>query len=254
MQSVYRDERRAANTGSTRDRAKHNPTPAEIAEATATIREGWTETERRIRSRGRWGLGPIGDLPSVDGISNAARERAYRRTLASCYGKPITRHDAPATRRARRIERDIRPTRRRRLWLAAGGCCSYCGLYCSFKRSSLDHVQPKSRGGTRDEENILIACRRCNGTKAAMGLAEWAEFLTGWARRVAVLAGADDTHQKTGSDWTRFLPADAHEVRLRIPKPIYARLVALHGPAPVAGVLSDLLHAHLAGTDRREVA
>lgn len=30
---------------------------------------------------------------------------------------------------------------------------------------TVDHVQPKSKGGTDDEWNLITACRSCNGTK-----------------------------------------------------------------------------------------
>ena len=39
--------------------------------------------------------------------------------------------------------------------------CFYCGQI----GRTLDHVVPKSRGGSDDRENLVIACERCNSSK-----------------------------------------------------------------------------------------
>ncbi len=41
------------------------------------------------------------------------------------------------------------------------GRCQYCG----GRADSLDHVVPRSRGGTHSWENVVAACRRCNTAK-----------------------------------------------------------------------------------------
>lgn len=41
--------------------------------------------------------------------------------------------------------------------------CVYCG---SRKELTLDHVIPKSRGGTNNWENLVTSCSRCNVKKA----------------------------------------------------------------------------------------
>lgn len=42
-----------------------------------------------------------------------------------------------------------------------GGKCAYCGK----SADSIDHVVPRSRGGKHVWENVVAACRRCNGRK-----------------------------------------------------------------------------------------
>lgn len=44
--------------------------------------------------------------------------------------------------------------------------CAYCGR--KFKRDDLtiDHIQPKSRGGMNDWRNTITSCKPCNGRKA----------------------------------------------------------------------------------------
>jgi 5-methylcytosine-specific restriction endonuclease McrA len=39
--------------------------------------------------------------------------------------------------------------------------CQYCGS----PAENLDHVMPRSRGGTHTWENVVAACRRCNSRK-----------------------------------------------------------------------------------------
>lgn len=46
-----------------------------------------------------------------------------------------------------------------------GYCCRYCGD-TSFPLT-LDHVLPKSRGGTNAESNLVLACAACNSEKGA---------------------------------------------------------------------------------------
>lgn len=46
--------------------------------------------------------------------------------------------------------------------------------YCDAPAQHLDHVHPLSRGGEDVPGNILPACQRCNLTKGAKSLAEWA--------------------------------------------------------------------------------
>lgn len=49
------------------------------------------------------------------------------------------------------------------------GRCAYCGVHEDAAGATLtvDHHQPRSRGGAADEENIVYACPRCNEHKGA---------------------------------------------------------------------------------------
>ena len=64
------------------------------------------------------------------------------------------------------------PLSRRAGFTRDGPTCVYCGS----SATSIDHVVPRSRGGTHTWDNVVAACRRCNHTKADRSLAEM-----GWA-------------------------------------------------------------------------
>jgi len=53
------------------------------------------------------------------------------------------------------------PLNRRSVFLRDAYKCQYCGR----QAENLDHVIPKSQGGTHIWENVVAACRRCNTKK-----------------------------------------------------------------------------------------
>ena len=64
------------------------------------------------------------------------------------------------------------PLSRRAVFTRDGQTCVYCG----GSATSIDHVVPRSRGGTHTWDNVVAACRRCHHPKADRSLAEM-----GWA-------------------------------------------------------------------------
>lgn len=63
---------------------------------------------------------------------------------------------------------------RERLFAAQEGRCFYCKRPCILDgpnnwrvTATLDHVVPKSRGGTNEQSNFVMACRGCNYRKAS---------------------------------------------------------------------------------------
>ena len=50
---------------------------------------------------------------------------------------------------------------RKAVFLRDGHKCQYCGRAAE----NVDHVQPRSRGGKHTWDNVVAACRRCNGRK-----------------------------------------------------------------------------------------
>lgn len=54
---------------------------------------------------------------------------------------------------------------RRNLFARDNNTCQYCGKRFTTSHLSLDHVVPRSRGGTSCWENIVCACHHCNVRK-----------------------------------------------------------------------------------------
>jgi 5-methylcytosine-specific restriction endonuclease McrA len=52
-----------------------------------------------------------------------------------------------------------------------GEVCSYCGTTAG--PFDVDHVVPRSRGGTNSADNLVVACAPCNRSKGARTPEEW---------------------------------------------------------------------------------
>ncbi len=53
----------------------------------------------------------------------------------------------------------------RRRMLAREPWCAYCGVPLDEQTSTLDHVKPRSAGGSDRRSNLWLACEPCNQTK-----------------------------------------------------------------------------------------
>lgn len=100
------------------------------------------------------------------GKRQAAHKRDYYRKMA-----PDKRHTLTHKRRAEsygveHAEYSRGEILRRWRW----ACC-----YCPARATHLDHVVPLSKGGSDTESNIVPACAKCNLSKGAKSLADWAE-------------------------------------------------------------------------------
>lgn len=61
---------------------------------------------------------------------------------------------------------------RARIFSRDGNRCVYCGEVFPEEHLSLDHVQPRMRGGDNSGGNLVTACLACNARKGH--LAAWA--------------------------------------------------------------------------------
>ena len=85
-------------------------------------------------------------------------------SVAAGYRRKVERYGEFAVSRARR----------RRLYERDGWVCQICGVGCSRVFSlddpwspSLDHVVPRSEGGSDDDDNLRLAHWFCNGLRGA---------------------------------------------------------------------------------------
>ncbi|MBL0940034.1 MAG: HNH endonuclease [Gemmatimonadaceae bacterium] len=59
------------------------------------------------------------------------------------------------------------------LFARDGYRCVYCGEVQDEEHLSVDHVQPRMRGGDGSQGNLVTACRGCNTRKAGRSLADF---------------------------------------------------------------------------------
>jgi len=84
--------------------------------------------------------------------------------------------------------------------------CVYCGQILPAEELTVDHVQPRSRGGDRSGGNLVTACRACNVLKGRRRVAEY----------LAVNAGAHANFRRYAVHvWQRHLRALEEEVKRR---------------------------------------
>lgn len=86
-------------------------------------------------------------------------------------------------------KRKSRALKRVALWMAQGGRCYYCsrhmvlplkqikGQSSPANMATLDHMLPRSRGGTLTYGNTVLACHSCNCDKGSLTAAEYLDLL-----------------------------------------------------------------------------
>lgn len=52
------------------------------------------------------------------------------------------------------------------IWKRDGAACAYCRTPLKLNEVTLDHIHPKSKGGSNDWLNLVSACQTCNCKKA----------------------------------------------------------------------------------------
>ncbi len=72
----------------------------------------------------------------------------------------------------RRIPHQTRALSRKNILLRDRNTCQYCGDVLSANEMTLDHVLPRSRGGTSTWENLVACCHECNRRKGSQLLHE----------------------------------------------------------------------------------
>ena len=64
-------------------------------------------------------------------------------------------------------------THRHRLYGEQEGVCAGCETHFPFRVMDVDHILPRSRGGTDHPTNLQLLCSGCNRSKGAKTMAEW---------------------------------------------------------------------------------
>jgi len=64
-------------------------------------------------------------------------------------------------------------------------CCVYCGEELSMKTASIDHMIPKSKGGSDDDSNLVLSCKACNDAKQDLMPLEFIMIRNGYWNRLS---------------------------------------------------------------------
>ena len=106
---------------------------------------------------------------SLDNRPSARVEREYEetfRTVSAEYKKPsvvVLRKQISVRPRRVKLSSEEVFKRDNRL-------CQYCGIKCTDKIISIDHIIPKSKGGRNTWNNLVTACFACNNKKGSKTL------------------------------------------------------------------------------------
>ena len=108
--------------------------------------------------------------------------------------------------RYNRVPSHAAPFTRRNLFLRDDYTCQYCGRKSANSHLSVDHVQPRSRGGTTTWENCVLACVGCNARKADRTLREAGLKLLRKPERPRWTPYLNLSPNQRMESWTKFTP------------------------------------------------
>jgi 5-methylcytosine-specific restriction endonuclease McrA len=108
----------------------------------------------------------------------------------------------------RKSTRQMKPPHptRASIFYRDGASCQYCGS----PASTLDHVHPRSRGGTTSWENVVACCNSCNQMKGSKLLSQTTLELRStpkvahWSASAVTIAHAPAAFAES---WTKYLVA-----------------------------------------------
>jgi len=114
-----------------------------------------------------------------------------------------------------RRRREQSGMKRLRIYMRDKFRCQYCGDKKSVTHLTLDHIQPRSRGGDNSPLNVVTACMDCNNRKANRTPAEARmPLLTSQsALRVKLERVVLCHYAEARNEWRKYLFMDAHDDR-----------------------------------------
>lgn len=98
---------------------------------------------------------------------------------------------------------------RRNVYRRDGFTCQYCTRRPGVADLTIDHVVPRSRGGSSSWENCVTACRTCNARKANRTTHDGGFRLVRSPSAPRWPGGLDPASVRARPAWHRFLPASA---------------------------------------------
>ena len=102
------------------------------------------------------------------------------------------------------------------IWGRDGGRCAWCGDSPWDRDRTVDHVLPRSRGGTSSSHNLIAACRRCNRARQSQSAVAYARQQSdrgGSVRVDALLAALERLGERGTAGERRYAERQGRAVR-----------------------------------------
>ena len=96
---------------------------------------------------------------------------------------------------------------RRNVYRRDGYACAYCGRSPHVRELTIDHVVPRSHGGSTSWENCVTACGGCNARKADRSPEKAGMALRRSPRSPIWPGGLDPSLLASRPTWRQFVPA-----------------------------------------------
>ena len=113
---------------------------------------------------------PVGIVSWRDALVLVISEKAYAVELYETYVRSARQiFQLPSVIALKRFVNVsfLRPVcSRKNIILRDENICQYCAQEFATDDLTMDHVVPRSRGGTHTWENVVLACSKCNQKKA----------------------------------------------------------------------------------------
>ena len=105
-----------------------------------------------------------GEFWHLDADGMTAGENAALRSLLEAKLAAFLETTDPWSHR--RAGSAVSPSKRYEALRLSGGKCALCGRGADEVVLEVDHIVPRSRGGTDNQENLQVLCRECNSGKS----------------------------------------------------------------------------------------
>lgn len=68
--------------------------------------------------------------------------------------------------------------KRAKVYTSGSGMCGYCGVFLHEHELTIDHVIPKSMGGSNGLSNLMCSCKTCNSSKGTKSLEDYRLYIS----------------------------------------------------------------------------
>ena len=119
------------------------------------------------------------------------RKRAYTMNTVHRNALAMDKGVKYSTIQLKDIDYIVKPQVLAAIYDQQKGLCSYCSMVLDPSNTSVDHAQPRSKGGAHRPENFRVTCGDCNRLKHTKSEVEFRSFVIDYAKRFQVTERPD---------------------------------------------------------------